>query len=186
MILSLFLFFLKLGFVSVGGGYPMMAFILQGGRAAVGLTAHEFADMTALELLASGPIAINAATYIGYIKAGMAGAIGATLGVCMPSFILTTLLFAFLKRFKDNKYVQGFLGAIKVACAGVLITTALTLARDILLRAGSLPAAIKAPLSGISWGSVLIVVLSIIAILKYKVNPIAVIFGAALIGAVLL
>lgn len=186
MLLSLFLFFLKLGFISVGGGYPMMSFIMQEGQAAVGLTASEFADMTALELLASGPIAVNAATYIGYIKAGFWGSAVATAGVCIPSFILTTILYAFLSRFKENRYVQGFLNAIKVACAGVLFTTALTLGKNILLLTDSLSDITAHPLIMVSWVSVLIVALSVVAIRKFKLNPIMVILGAGVIGAFML
>lgn len=185
MIPNLFLFFLKLGFVSVGGGYPMMSFIMQEGQKALGLTAGEFADMAALELLASGPIAINAATYIGYIKGGFLGAVVATAGVCLPSFILTALLYAFLARFKENKYVQAFIQTIKVACAGVLFTTAATLAKNILLLTTNRQALLRSPLVNISWGSVLIVGFGVVAIQKFKVSPIAVIFAAALAGVFL-
>ena len=63
--ITLFLMFLKIGFTSFGGGYGMMSMILDEGIARVGLTTAEFADMAALDLLCSGPVAVNAATYIG-------------------------------------------------------------------------------------------------------------------------
>lgn len=87
MYTKLFFMFLKIGFLSFGGGYPMMAFIYEEGQRLVGLTSGEFADMLALELLSSGPVAINGATYVGYIKGGMIGSILSTIGVCIPSFI---------------------------------------------------------------------------------------------------
>lgn len=182
MLLSLFTFFFTLGCVSFGGGYAMMSFILQKGQEAVGLTAQEFADMTALELMASGPIAINAATYVGFIKAGIGGAVVATIGVCLPSFILTTILYAFLQHFKENAYVNGFISTVKIACGGVMLTTALTLAQNILILSGDIQ---YASVQNIKWMSVLIVVVCVVALVKYKVNPIAVILGAAVVGAIL-
>ena len=186
MLMSLFLFFLKLGFVSVGGGYPMMSFIAQEGQIAVRLTPQEFADMAALELLVSGPIAINAATYIGFIKAGVGGAAMATFGVCAPSFILTAVLYAFLNKFRENKYVQAFIDAIKIACGGILLTAAVNLAESILIYSGTWGAAIKAPLVSIQWGGVLITAICVVALKKFKVNPVAVILGAAVLGLVLM
>lgn len=183
MLSALFFFFLKLGFVSVGGGYPMLAFIMQEGQVAVGLTAQEFADMAALELLASGPVAINSATYIGFIKAGFPGALIATLAVCLPSFILTTILYAFLSRFKVNRYVQGFLSAVKIACGGVLLATALSLGQTILLLDNSLSQVIADP-SVVQWAGVAICFICIIAIGKFKANPIIMIFVAAAFGMV--
>lgn len=180
MLLSLFLFFLKLGFVSFGGGYPMMSFIMQEGQAAFGLTAQEFADMAALELLASGPIAINAATYIGYIKAGLLGAVVATVGVAGPSLVLGAVVYRFVTAFKDNLHMQSFISFIKVACGGVLVTTALQLAQNILLlHSPNAPAAV-------SWVGVFIVVLCVVCIKKFKVNPVIMIFVSALIGILFL
>ena len=186
MLLSLFLFFLKLGFVSMGGGYPMVSYILQEGEAALGLTAQEFADMTALELLASGPIAINSATYIGFIKGGVLGAAVATAGLCAPAFIITAILYAFLEKFKENRYVQVFLATIKVACGGVLLTAAATLAKNILLFEKEWISAFANPVQNIHWVGVFIVVLCTVAIKKYKVKPITMLFVSAGIGALLL
>lgn len=186
MLLALFLFFLKLGFISFGGGYPMMSFILQEGQLAVGLTTQEFADMTALELLASGPIAINAATYIGFIKAGLPGAFIATIGVCLPSFILTAILYSVLTHFKENKYVQGSIDAIKIACGGILITASLTLAQNILVYTDNLQEIAADITNNIQWGGILIAVICVVAIKKFKANPIAMILVSAVLGIFLL
>ncbi len=183
MIQALFLFFFKLGFISVGGGYPMLAFIMHEGQAAVGLTAQEFADMAALELLASGPVAINSATYVGFIKAGFPGALVATVAVCLPSFILTTILYAFLSRFKVNKYVQGFLAAVKIGCGGVLLATSLSLAHTILLMDSSLTYILANPTT-IQWAGIALCFICIVAIGKFKANPILMIFIAAAFGMV--
>ena len=185
MLLSLFAFFLKLGFISFGGGYTMISFILQEGQVAVGLTAQEFSDMAALELLASGPIAVNSATYIGFIKAGFSGAVIATAAVCLPSFILTAILYAFLKRFSENKYVQSAISAIVIACGGALIAAAGTLIQNILLYTDNLEEVIRHPADNIFWAGCLIVVICVVAIKKFKISPIVMLLVSAVLGAIL-
>ena len=183
MYLRLFLLFLKLGFLSIGGGYPMMSLIYEQGSAAVGLTSAQFADMTALELLASGPIAINGATYIGYIKGGFGGSVIATLGVCIPPFILTTIVYFFLSRFQKSQYIQGFLSAIKVACGGILITTACILGQNIFFSDKGIRDIIQFPFQNVQWFGLLIFALCLTALYKFKANPIHIILGAGLLGA---
>lgn len=185
MLLQLFLMFTKLGFLSVGGGYPMMALILQEGQA-VGLTTTEFADMVALEMLASGPIAVNAATYIGFIKAGLAGSLAATAGICVAPLTLTSILYYFLQRFRENRVVQGFLEGIKIACGGVLITTAAVLAKEIFLTGPLLPISAASLAASVSWMGVLICLACAFFLVKFKANPIFVILASALAGGLLL
>ena len=142
--------------------------------------------MAALELLASGPIALNSATYVGFIKAGLAGAIVATLATCLPSFILTTILYAFLSRFKENKYVQGFISAIMLACGGILVTATLTLAQNILLYSDSWSAIAADLANSVQWGGVLIVLICVVAIKKFKVNPLIMLAVSAVLGTFLI
>lgn len=185
MYVSLFLLFLKLGLLSVGGGYPLMGLIYQEGRRMVGLTSAEFADMAALELLASGPIAINAATYVGYIKSGIGGSIIATIALAIPSFLISSLVFYFINRFKDNIYVKGFMRAITVSSASILIATTFNLAQEIFFP-------------GIAFGNILnnislqmifgitICAVSIFLLVKFRANPIKIIIGAGIIGLFIL
>lgn len=185
MYATLFFMFVKIGFLSFGGGYPMMALIYEEGQRLVGLTSVEFADMLALELLSSGPVAINGATYIGYIKGGIIGSIFSTVGVCVPSFILVTIIYFFLSKFYENPYIQSFLAAIKISCAGILFATALNLARGIFfLNSSDITHMID--ISNIQWGSILIWSIGLISLIKYKVNAIHFIFAAGIMGVFLL
>lgn len=183
MLKRLFFLFMKLGFISVGGGYPMMGLIYEQASGAVGLTSAEFADMAALELLASGPIVINSSTYIGYIKGGFPGSAAATLAVCIPSIVLTSIVHYFLSRFRDNRYVGAFLNAIKISCAGILATTAVNLAHDIFLTQTAVPSALLPLVQRIQWPEVLIGAGCLIALTKFKANPILVLLGAGAAGA---
>ncbi|MEL7608685.1 MAG: chromate transporter [Bacillota bacterium] len=182
MLLKLFWLFTKLGFLSIGGGYPMMALILQEGHKAVGLTASEFADMTALELLASGPIAINAATFIGYLKAGILGSVVATAGVCISPFVLTTILYYFLKKYKENRYVNAFMSAIIAASGGILLSTAATLGRSVLLQNATFAQIVQNASGIISWTGIIIVAGCLIAGIRFKVNPVILVLASGALG----
>ena len=87
LLITLFLTFFKIGMFSYGGGYVMLPMIYQE-LEKFGLSMQEFSDVVAISQMTPGPIAVNAATYIGYKSAGFAGAAFATLGVSLPSFIL--------------------------------------------------------------------------------------------------
>ena len=186
MLFNLFYMFAKIGFVSFGGGYPMMALILQEGQSMVGLTTGEFADMLALELLASGPVALNAATYVGFIKAGILGAIAATLGALVAPIIITTIIWLFLQKFKENKYVRAFLDTIKLACGGALLTTAIVLGKELIFKLDSVTEILSNPIAAINWISMIICVGALILNIKYKANPIYLVLGCGVIGAFLL
>lgn len=179
MYTKLFLFFLKLGSLSFGGGYPMISYIFQEGHREIGLTLQEFTDMAALELLASGPIIINSATYVGYIKTDIWGAVVATAGVTLPSFIFTAIVYKFLHAYSDNVYVKNFMSAIKLACGGILLSAALVLMENILFKEGFEGISLDA----VSWGGIVIVILGIVGQLKFKINPILIILISMVLGA---
>lgn len=186
MILRLFWLFFKLGFLSIGGGYPMLTLIFQMGQTEVGLTAGEFADMSALELLASGPVAINSATYVGFIKGGILGAAIATLAVCLPCFILTTILMFFLQKFRENRYIQKFIEGIKIACAGILFTTVVSLGKTILLTTADLQTILSNPLEAVRWLYFLIFIVILVCLVRFRKNAIAMILVSAVLGILLL
>ncbi len=127
MIRSLFVLFLKIGLTCFGGGYGMMAMILDEGQKMVGLTTSEFADMTALDMICPGAVALNSATYIGYIKGGIPGAIVATLGLCLPTIVVSIVVISFLKKFHESRVIRGLFRGITPACAGLLVYTCITL-----------------------------------------------------------
>jgi chromate transporter len=105
---TLFLTFLKIGAFTFGGGYAMIA-LLENEFVSKKkwVDKNEFLDMVAVAESTPGPIAINAATYIGYKLSGMSGAILSTIGVSLPSFIIMFLISLFLDKFLALKLV-GF------------------------------------------------------------------------------
>ena len=119
-ILQLVWSFFKIGLFSFGGGYAMVP-MMQGEIAAHGwLPVREFADIVAISQMTPGPIAVNAATYIGYRVAGIWGSAAATLGVSLPSFLLVILVTHFLQKFKESLAVSSILGGIRPATLGLV------------------------------------------------------------------
>ena len=122
--LSLFLTMLKIGLFTFGGGYAMLA-LLENELVEKKkyMTKDEFLDMVAIAESTPGPIAINAATYIGYKKMRFFGSLVATLGVVFPSLIIITLIAMFLQNFADLAVVQNAFAGIRV-CVCVLVFNA--------------------------------------------------------------
>ena len=104
---SLFAMFFRIGLFSFGGGLAMLPLIFQSVQDFGMMTAAEFSDLVALSQVTPGPIAVNAATYVGFNGAGIPGALAATLGVSLPSFILILIVVKFLERFQESKGIQG-------------------------------------------------------------------------------
>ena len=118
-LLTIFLTFLKIGAFTFGGGYAMIPLIQ---KEAVEnhhwVTDADILDIVAIAESTPGPIAINAATFVGYQRRGFAGALAATLGVVLPSFVIIFAIFYVLQAFRDAKVVQYAFNGIRV---GVLV-----------------------------------------------------------------
>ena len=123
-LVSLFLTMLKIGLFTFGGGYAMIA-LLENEFVSrkKWLDAEEFLDMAAIAESTPGPIAINAATYIGYKNGGIVGSIAATLGICIPSFVIIYAISLIFDAFLTFTYVQYAFRGIQV-CVVYLILNA--------------------------------------------------------------
>lgn len=121
---TLFLTFLKIGAFTFGGGYAMVALLENEFIAKKKwIDKKEFLNMIAIAESTPGPIAINSATYIGYHIAGVPGAATATLGVCIPSFVIIYLISLFFDQFLNLKFVSYAFRGIQV-CVVYLIFSA--------------------------------------------------------------
>ena len=121
---DLFLTFLKIGLFTFGGGYAMLALITDACvERKKWLTANEMMDVTVIAESTPGPIAINCATYAGSKMAGMPGAIAATLGMVLPSFVILLAISLFFDRFLEIGWIARAFRGIKVG-VGLLIVQA--------------------------------------------------------------
>ena len=120
----LFFTMLKIGLFTFGGGYAMIALLEnEFVEKKKYMEREEFLDMVAIAESTPGPIAINAATYIGYKRAGLLGSAMATVGVCIPSFVIIYVISLFLDAFLSLKLVEYAFRGIQV-CVVYLIFSA--------------------------------------------------------------
>ncbi|MBR5756416.1 MAG: chromate transporter, partial [Firmicutes bacterium] len=118
---ELFFTFVKIGLFTFGGGYALIAFIEHICVEEKQWISHdEMMDITVIAESTPGPIAINCATYVGMKKKGIAGAVAATLGVVIPSFVIILAISFFLDRFLEIKWVASAFRGIRIA-VGILI-----------------------------------------------------------------
>lgn len=123
-LLILFVTMLKIGFFTFGGGYAMIALLENEFiEKKKWIDKEEFLDMAAVAESTPGPIAINAATYIGYNTAGLAGAIISTIAICIPSFVIIYTISLFFDAFLEMKLVAYAFKGIQI-CVLYLILSA--------------------------------------------------------------
>lgn len=131
--LKLFLTFLKIGAVSFGGGYSMIPLVTEEVIANGWMTSAEVMNFIAVAESTPGPIAINMATFVGASQGGILGAIVATLGVVLPSFIIILVIVALIKKLLKYAGVKAFLGGIRPVAVGLILATAITMILTIIL-----------------------------------------------------
>lgn len=132
MLLSLFLTFFKMGIITVGGGYAMIANIRDEIIERKGwLSDEELMQIITIAESTPGPIAINMATYIGYKKGGFWGGLLATLGVVLPSLLIIFTISLFLDAFMTNKFVAYAFIGIKSAVAFLIVRAGLGMVKKL-------------------------------------------------------
>ena len=130
--LGVFLTMMKIGLFTFGGGYAMIA-LLESELISKKkwMDREEFLDMVAIAESTPGPIAINAATYIGYKKAGFFGALLATLGVCIPSFVIIYLISLFFDAFLSLSIVAYAFKGIQIGVIYLILSAGLKMLKGI-------------------------------------------------------
>jgi len=128
---ELFLAMLKIGLFTFGGGYAMIA-LLENEFVSKRkwIEKDEFLDMVAIAESTPGPIAINAATYLGYKRMGILGSVMATLGVCIPSFVIIYAISLFFDTFLSFKPVEYAFKGIQVCVIYLILSAGLKMLKQ--------------------------------------------------------
>ena len=172
LLLDLLLTFSKIGLFTFGGGYAMIPLIENNCvTKKEWITHEEMMDITVIAESTPGPIAINCATYVGLKKKGFLGAVAATLGVILPSFLIILIISFFLDRFLEIKWVASAFKGIKIA-VGILILDA---AVKMILKMKKRPLPIVII-------SVAFAVMMLINIFALRISTIVLMLSAALTG----
>ena len=130
--LSLFLTMMKIGLFTFGGGYAMIAMLEnEFVEKKKWLDKDEFLDIAAIAESTPGPIAINAATYIGYKNSGIIGSMIATLGICIPSFVIIYAISLFFDAFLSFTLVAYAFKGIQICVVYLILTAGLKMLKQI-------------------------------------------------------
>jgi chromate transporter len=174
--------FIQIGMFSIGGGYAAMPLIQnQVVDIHPWLTLQQFADVMAIAEMTPGPIAINAATFVGMQVAGIPGAILATLGCVLPSCAIVLTLAYIYYRFRGLTMVQGVLAGLRPAVIAMIASAGLSLMILAFYGQRQLPA----DLLDLDLIAVIIFGAAIFVLRKWKVSPIWIMAGAGVAGIVL-
>lgn len=124
--------FLKVGAILYGSGYVLFAYLDAELVARGWLSRPELMDAVAVGQLTPGPV-LSTATFIGYQLAGWQGALAATLGIFLPSFLFVWLLNPLVPRMRKSRLLRGFLDSVNVAAVAVMATVLIRMGQDTLL-----------------------------------------------------
>ena len=175
-LIELFFAFLKIGAFTFGGGYAMIAMIQAEAERHGWLTKEELVDFVALSESTPGPLAVNMATFVGMRTGGVPGAIIATLGIVLPSFIIILIIAKCFEKYKKNKAVEGIM-SLKPVVVGMIGAAFISVARTVFFPSGISMTAFSAVTFWIFLG--LFAVTAVLAL--KKVHPIRIILLSAVI-----
>lgn len=169
-LLVLIMTFLKIGAISFGGGYAIIAMIQQDVvNVHHWVSATDFINIVGISGLTPGPIAVNASIFVGYKIFGIPGALFATIAVITIPCLLSLMATLFLEKFRHLSWVDAVLWGIKPAVIGLIAVAFFTISKDSIYNLKDL---------GIA------VVVSIL-LFKTKISPVILLIGAALVGIIL-
>lgn len=171
IIFEIFLSIFKIGAFTFGGGYAMIPLIEQEVvNNKKWLNKDEFMDVLVVTQSLPGAMAINASIFLGYRIAGILGAISALIAVILPSFIIIILIAVFFMQFRNNYYVNAAFMGITAAVPMLVLVGAISLAKGI-------PKNLR---------SLITILISLIALIFFHINPVVVIIVSGVYGAIFL
>jgi chromate transporter len=163
---TLFLTFLKIGAVLYGSGYVLLAFLRNDFVERLGwLTDRQLLDAVAIGQVTPGPV-FTTATFIGYIVAGVPGAILSTIGIFLPSFLFVALTNPLIPRLRRSRWMGAFLDGVNVAAVGLMVAVTCELGR----------AAI------VDWLTAALALAAALLLVRFKVNSTWLIAAGAIAG----
>lgn len=164
---SIFAVFAKIGAFTIGGGYAMIPLIEAEMRRKNWISEEDMPDIIVLAQSAPGILAVNMAIYSGYKLRGVKGALAASLGAVLPSFIIILLIAMLFSSIRDNPTVEKVFRGIRPVAVGLILVPAINLARKGCRK----------------WWAWLILAASLVAVAFLKLSPIYIILVTIVAGA---
>jgi chromate transporter len=163
---TLFLTFLKIGAVLYGSGYVLLAFLRNDFVERLGwLSDQQLLDAVAVGQMTPGPV-FTTATFVGFLVAGVPGAILATVGIFLPAFVFVALLHPLVPRLRGNPWTAAMLDGVNVAALGLMAAVTWVLGRD----------AIVDPLTAA------IAIAAALLLIRFRVNSTWLVLAGAIVG----
>lgn len=177
--LELIWVFFQIGMLSFGGGYAVLPMIDQMVVQERGwMTAQQFVDVLTISEMTPGPIAINAATFVGNQLLGLPGGIVATLGVVMPSLIIVLLLAYLYFKYQELAMVRGVVAGMRPAIVALIASAGLTIVLTAFFGVPNFPVV----MADLNWVSVGIFAVSIFLLRKFDLDPVKIIILTGFAG----
>jgi chromate transporter len=167
--LKTFFIFFKVGALLYGSGYVLFAF-LDAELVGTGLlTRQELIDAVAVGQFTPGPV-LSTATFIGWQLNGFWGALAATIGIFLPSFIFVSILNPLMPRLRKSKTITAFLDAVNIGAVAIILAVCIEMGKDTI----------------VDWKTTTIAFLSILVVFGFKkLNAAFIVIGASMLGFLL-
>lgn len=175
MLLQLFISFLKIGALSFGGGYAALPLIQD--QITVQhpwMSLSQFTDLISIAEMTPGPIAINSATFVGINLAGFPGALVATLGCIIPSFVFVSVLGYFYYKYGELTLIKGILSGLRSSVVAMICSAGLTI---FLLSVFG-----KSIDLDINYIAIVIMIVDFVLLRWKKMNPIIILLFSGIVG----
>lgn len=174
-LIELFLTFFKIGLFAVGGGLATLPFLYELANSNAWISVEDISNLVAISESTPGPLGINMATYVGFLKSGVVGSVIASVGLVVPSIIIIVIIARFLDKFKDSRIVQDVFYGLRAASCALIAVAGIGVAKL---------AFFGEKVTDFFWQGAVLAVILYIAIKKLKWHPIVFIAISALIGIV--
>lgn len=167
---KIFWMFFKVGAILYGSGYVLFAYLDAELVDQGWMTQQQLLDAVAIGQFTPGPV-LSTATFIGYQTGGFWGAIAASLGIFLPSFLFVLILNPLIPKMRQSKFLSYFLDAVNIAAVAIMVAVLLEMGAQVLVE----------------WQAVVISLLSFVVTFRFKkVNVMWLILGSSLLGWLLL
>ena len=173
--IQLFLAFFKIGLFAVGGGLATLPFLYELAEQTDWISISDISNMVAVSESTPGPLGVNMATYVGFLKDGIFGGVVATLGLITPSIIISLIIAKMLVKFKNNKAVKDIFYGLRAASCGLIAVAGVGVAKI---------AFFGERLTDFSWQGAILAILLLIGTRKLKWHPVVFIAISALVGII--
>ena len=186
---QLFFTFFRIGLFTFGGGYAMVPLIQREMTSHQWISVQQFGDILAISQITPGPLAINTATYVGFVIAGVAGSAAATIGVMLPSLLLILVLTHWLDRIWHHPLTRMAFHGLRPTVVALLASATWFFAQSSLIRPLTenwLEHLKMDPLSLVSPLSLVLFALTILLQVRFKLSPIPVILICGVIAVLVL